>query len=78
MTIDRRTEIQKILDKSQPGWVAVKPDKGDPYIYVLQNSSEGLEVRLNLPRMWFDDGEWGQIKAGIRRAIEAKLKQTKD
>ena len=76
--IDRRTKIQEILDKMEPGWVVVEPFKGSVDTRcVLQNTSEGLEVQLDLPQTWFEDGELDWVEARIRRGIEAKLKQTK-
>lgn len=70
MTIDRREEIQKILDKSWPGCVAVKPDKGDLAERCVVRNSRGEKVPIDLPRTWFDDGEWDRIEAAIRRGIE--------
>ena len=76
--IERRTKIQEILDEMEPGWVVVEPFKGSvDDRCVIQKPSEGLEVELSLPQKWFDDEELARIKAEIRRAIEAKLKQTK-
>ena len=73
--IERKTEIQAILAKMESGWKVVEPFKGSIDDRCrLQKPSEGRVVTVDLPLVWFEDGEWDRIETALRGAIKAPTK----
>ena len=68
--VERRDWIEAFLKENYPGWVVVRPVRGEiDDRCVFQNPEKGKEAVVKLPQRWFDNGDHHQIEQEIRRAI---------
>lgn len=75
--VDRRDQLQEILDEIEKGWVVVKPVRGDiADLCIFQKPDELKEARATIPQKWFDDGDDDQIKQAVRAALSNAVVQS--
>ena len=68
--VDRRDQLQKILDGIEKGWVVFKPARGDVANQcIFQKPDELKEAVATIPRKWFDDGDDDRITQTVRATL---------
>ncbi len=68
--VDRRDQLQEILDEIEKGWVVFKPARGDVANQcIFQKPDELKEALATIPRKWFDDGDDDRIRQAVRAAL---------
>ena len=75
--VDRRDQLQEILDETEKGWVAFRPARGDvAHQCVFQKPDELKQALAIIPRKWFDDGDGDRIRQVVRAALDNAVVQS--